>query len=195
MGNTQPGSCLKSAASTATNVFFVSLAVSCLPGARSAKLCCARGAEPSGFLQVTPTIPTSVDARTEVGTPPQRSRRVRTLVPTGGRIVAPPRVSPPGHVIAALTARPWLRTLRKVRAVTCGRGRTRTGRMSCRRTSPFETYRENPSTHDNGKDERWATGESTRNFFPKYAVARPLHWHGKGRTFDTSANRLCVCCR
>jgi hypothetical protein len=41
---------------------------------------------------------------------PQRFRRVRTLAPRPGRIVMPPEVSPPGHFLAALTGRPWLRT-------------------------------------------------------------------------------------
>jgi hypothetical protein len=40
----------------------------------------------------------------------QRFRRVRTLTHLHGRIVRPPEVSPPGHSIAALTGRPWLRT-------------------------------------------------------------------------------------
>ena len=43
-------------------------------------------------------------------TQPQRFRRVRTLTHLQGRIVMPPEVSPPGHSIAALTGRPWLRT-------------------------------------------------------------------------------------
>ena len=76
-----------------------------------------------------------------VETPPQRFRRVRILTHMQGRIVMPPEVSPPGHSIAALTGRPWLRTPQKkrVRVVTSVRGRTRTGRIWFRRTSPFET--------------------------------------------------------
>ncbi len=41
---------------------------------------------------------------------PQRFRRVRTLAHTRGRNVTPPGVSRPGHFVAALAGRPWLRT-------------------------------------------------------------------------------------
>ncbi len=43
-------------------------------------------------------------------TQPQRFRRAWTLTHLQGRIVTPPEVSPPGHSIAALTERLWLRT-------------------------------------------------------------------------------------
>jgi hypothetical protein len=71
------------------------------------------------FLQVTPPStrhvlcgesPTPQRAVGPQRPYPQRFRRVRTLAPMPGRIVMPPEVSPPGHFIAALTGRPWLRT-------------------------------------------------------------------------------------
>ena len=72
---------------------------------------------------------------------PQRFRRVRTLAHMQGRIVVPPEVSPPGHFVAALTGRPWLPTPPEgeFEPMTSVRGRTRTGRIWFRRTSPFET--------------------------------------------------------
>jgi hypothetical protein len=47
---------------------------------------------------------------------PQRFRRVRTRAHPPGRIVTPPGVSRPGHSIAALAGRPWLRTSPKERS-------------------------------------------------------------------------------
>jgi hypothetical protein len=66
------------------------------------------------FLQVTPPSTLHVirgespTPRPEIGSRPQRFRRVRTLAPMQGRIVVPPRVSRPGHFDAALAGRPWL---------------------------------------------------------------------------------------
>ena len=78
------------------------------------------GPRRSGFLTVFSRRPhhapgmSSVDTRPphreRLVSQPQRFRRVRILTHIQGRIVMPPEVSSPGHSIAALAGRPWLRT-------------------------------------------------------------------------------------
>ena len=69
---------------------------------------------------------------------------------------------PYGTTLAAYPSR------RRVRAMTSVRGRTRTGRIRFRRTAPFETECENPSTHANARHQARGTSGATqeRSLFP-----------------------------